>query len=80
VLQEVRDQDPIEMVLRQLERANVADHGFHPRVLVQLVEVDHVDRPALRRRHRVDELAPPGRGVEDPLRHPEALREIRRDL
>jgi hypothetical protein len=73
VLEEVRDPDDVEVVRRQLDVHDVADDrldaGLRPTFLVG----DEVDRPALLRRDRVQELAATRSRVQHALGPAEAL-------
>ena len=79
VLEEVGDEHAAEVLARQLGRHDLRDDQAGSLAGDALLVVDRVDRPALRGRDRVDELATPGGGVEHPLGTPQQLVQHRRD-
>ena len=78
MLEEVRHKHAVEVPLGELGGPDVTDHLMDPGSVTE--EVDHVDRPPFGRRHRGDELAPAGGGVEHALRTAEPVVELAGDL
>ncbi|MCJ7438593.1 MAG: hypothetical protein MUP97_12645 [Acidimicrobiia bacterium] len=78
--EQVRDEDAVELRLRQFDEAGVSDHDPDVVVANGLVVLDAVDNPSLVRVDRVDELAPPGGGIKHAPRGSEPASKRGREL